>query len=145
MSDAHIPTPMPDNASNRRRAERLEYNVQAALDVIAPAWALSKEPHYGGTVNITVNGVRITFDEFPREIAERWTDAIDRYERLMVRVTLMRVPDPLVLPGQVVWFSSEDLEGGPSAKVEASAGILFSLLRDSESKQLAQLLRSLQG
>jgi hypothetical protein len=145
MSDPHIPTPMPDNTSNRRRAERIEYNVQAALDVTSPAWALSKEPHYGSTVNITVNGVRITFDQFPRDTAERWNDAIDRYERLMVRVTLMRVPDPLVLPGQVVWFSYDPIEGGPADKVEASAGILFSLLRDSESKQLAQLLRSLQG
>ncbi|MDX2176234.1 MAG: PilZ domain-containing protein [Candidatus Sumerlaeia bacterium] len=133
-------SPTPD--SSRRSQERLGFVSDCQVEVVSPAYTMLAKPLPGKTANITLNGMKLLFPLFPKRTAGTWRKAVDAYERVHVRVDFPTRGGRLVLPGAVVWFQAD--EGEDPDTVSAAAGILFSVLREAESRALKELLAHLE-
>lgn len=133
----------PDNPPSgyHRKIERLEFEQDCEVEVTSPTWAMTREPIFGMTENITVNGLKVVIQKVPSQRADQWVRALEAFERIMVKVRLSDSKFPLQLPGQIVWCRLEPIQ--ESDQTGAEIGVLFSVLRDSEARSLQVLLTSL--
>lgn len=123
----------------RRRERRVIFRGQCRLMIISPVWAITTHPLEGMTENITTVGLRVNDVRAQPGQPRNWLSAIRRDENLRVEVTLPELPGFPHLQGSIVWVQQAEPGEGVDL-LTCSVGILFSILRDRETRALKKLV-----
>jgi hypothetical protein len=144
MSDSDAPTPLRDKSNDtsgeRRREARRVLVSQCAVSIISPAWAITRQPLTGRTININTFGMKVGAIQGRLEEIAAWSQAVADDVDLRVEVTIEGHDQMPILTGRLVWvYPEEPTAAGPCC----SFGILFSVMKEDVRLALADLVHGL--
>ncbi len=124
---------------DRRREPRVEFARNCRVNITAPPWAMTREPLIGTTGDITLHGVRITFEQAEPAHVSAWAEAVRNDDELRVEIVLEDIGEGTLLKGQIVWLQETDPDPA-RATGPSSIGVLFSVMKERDQQRLIALI-----